>query len=131
MVHGAWCTVRGAWRMVHLPEEHAKVRTLRLEQLARRGELGHLRRERRGHGVGLPLADVEQRKVVLALEEHLHRGLEARRARHLQPHAPRLQPHARRLQPHARRLQLCTIRLQRHVRAGVMAAPASTRRSSP
>ena len=66
-----------------LPEEHAKVRALRLEQLARRGELGHLRLERRGHGVGLPLADVEQREVVLALEEHLHRGLEARRARHL------------------------------------------------
>eukprot|EP00964_Phaeocystis_antarctica_P027020 scaffold15211_cov60-Phaeocystis_antarctica.AAC.2 len=66
-----------------LPEEHAKVRALRLEQLARRGELVHLRLERRGHGVGLPLADVEQREVVLALEEHLHRGLEARRARHL------------------------------------------------
>jgi hypothetical protein len=32
--------------VVHLPEEHAKVRALRLEQLARRGELLHLVRVR-------------------------------------------------------------------------------------
>ena len=73
---------------MHLPEEHAKVRALRLEQLARRSELLHLRHELRGHGVGLALAHVEECEVVLALGEHLHRGREARRARHLQPQAP-------------------------------------------